>query len=266
MLLLKRNQYIGIGLLSLLFISALTVSWSTPIKGSVQDLSNALAMPSSAHWLGTDQYGRSMVVRLSEAITLSFGLALICMLTSSIIGTGLGTLAAWQGKRLEQLLDVVSNILLAMPALVVVLLLSAIFPGSFVAIYVAIAMVQWIEYYRVVKSRSRIVLASSRVEASKMLGFSNLYVLRRHVWPEIAGTVLTLAAFGGANAVLMMATLGFVYVGLQPPIAELGLMSVELFPYYEQAPWLLIQPLIVISLLVLGFHLIAGETTSETEY
>jgi peptide/nickel transport system permease protein len=71
--------------------------------------------------------------------------------------------------------------------------------------------------------------------------------------------VFTLAAFGGANAILTMASLGFVYVGIQPPLAELGLMTVELFPYYSEAPWVLAQPLIVIALMVFAFHLLAGK-------
>jgi peptide/nickel transport system permease protein len=151
------------------------------------------------------------------------------------------------------------NILLALPGLVVVLLFAAIVPGSFWILYLAISLVQWVEYFRVVRAITQNVIQSPARQSSEMMGFSRWYQFKRHIWPAIAPSVFTLAAFGGANAILTMASLGFVYVGIQPPLAELGLMTVELFPFYSDAPWLLAQPLVVIALMVFGFHLLAGK-------
>lgn len=245
-------------LLGLLAFSLLGISLSS-YSLSQQNLNAILEAPSAAHWLGTDQFGRSMLTRMAQAVGLSFALSLLCMVTSSLLGTALGVWAVWGGKRIDTVLGIVVNILLALPGLVVVLLFAAIVPGSFLMLYLAISLVQWVEYFRVVRAITQGVIQSPARQSSQMMGFGRWYQFKRHIWPAISPSVFTLAAFGGANAILTMASLGFVYVGIQPPVAELGLMTVELFPYYSDAPWLLAQPLVVIALMVFAFHLLAGK-------
>ncbi|RBP80572.1 ABC transporter permease [Marinomonas rhizomae] len=253
------SQWLGLSiLLALLAFSLLGVSLS-PYSLSEQNLDAIMNAPSMEHWLGTDHLGRSMLTRLSYAVGLSFVLSLLCMLTSSLVGTAFGVWAVWGGKKVDTILGVVVNILLALPGLVVVLLFAAIAPGSFLVLYLAISLVQWVEYFRVVRAITQGVIQSPARQSSQMMGFGRWYQFKRHIWPAISPSVFTLAAFGGANAILTMASLGFVYVGIQPPLAELGLMTVELFPYYSDAPWLLAQPLVVIALMVFAFHLLAGK-------
>ncbi|WP_207234084.1 ABC transporter permease [Shewanella maritima] len=259
------KQFVGLVLLiAMLGLSLLVLCFSGfSIDG--QNLQHTLTIPSLEHWLGTDQYGRSMLMRLASAIVLSLMLGVICVLTASIVGVGLGLVSVFSPARLAGFIDGVSNIVLALPALVIVLLLSAMVPGSLLMIYIAIALVQWVEYYRVTRQRAKAILASPRAENSRLLGFDNRYLIKRHIIPDLAPTLSTMMAFGAANAILMMAGLGFVYVGIQPPTAELGLMSVELFPYYQQAPWLVAQPLVAISLLVLSFHLMADSDRTSSK-
>ncbi|WP_261817820.1 ABC transporter permease [Vibrio gallicus] len=257
------NQRLGIALLLGLFLFSVLVSGLSPYSIDEQNLSIRLLTPNAEHWLGTDHFGRDMMTRLASAIGLSFTLGVLCMVSSSVLGVTLGVCSAWAGGRVEQGLDVVVNILLALPGLVLVLLLSAIAPGSFLVMYLAISLVQWVEYYRVSRAITRTLMDSPQRQVSVMMGFGKWYQFKRHIWPAIAPSVFTMAAFGGANAILMMASLGFVAVGIQPPLAELGLMSVELFPFYVEAPWLLAQPLLVVALLVLGFHLLAGASRAS---
>lgn len=255
---LQPTQYCGLALLFALLFGALSVTALTPYDIDTQDLTHKLLPPNSEHWLGTDQFGRDMLTRMASAIVLSFILGVMCVLTSTTLGVTLGVCAAWQGGRIAQGLDIAVNILLALPGLVLVLLFAAIAPGSFLMLYLAISMVQWVEYYRVSRAITGTLIHSTERQVSVMMGFGAWYQFRRHIWPTLMPSVLTMAAFGGANAILMMASLGFIAVGIQPPLAELGLMSVELFPYYNQAPWTLAQPLFAVALLVLGFHLLAG--------
>jgi peptide/nickel transport system permease protein len=256
---MNKSQWVGLSiLLALLAFSLLVVGFS-PYSISQQDLNAIMEPPSATHWLGTDHFGRSMLTRMAHAVGLSFALSLLCMLTSSLVGTAFGVWAVWGGKKVDNILGIVVNILLALPGLVVVLLFAAIAPGSFLVLYLAISLVQWVEYFRVVRAVTQGVIQSPARQSSQMMGFGRWYQFKRHIWPAISPSVFTLAAFGGANAILTMASLGFVYVGIQPPIAELGLMTVELFPYYSDAPWLLAQPLIVIALMVFSFHLLAGK-------
>lgn len=252
------NQKLGLVILLGLFTFSMLVSWLSPHTIDAQDLPSRLMIPNAEHWLGTDHFGRDMMTRLASAIGLSFTLGILCVLSASTLGVFLGVCSAWAGGRVEQGLDVLVNILLALPGLVLVLLLSAIAPGSFFVMYLAISLVQWVEYYRVTLAITRTLMDSPERQVSVMMGFGKWYQFKRHIWPAISSSVFTMGAFGGANAILMMASLGFVAVGIQPPLAELGLMSVELFPFYVEAPWVLAQPLLVVALLVLGFHLLAG--------
>jgi peptide/nickel transport system permease protein len=254
----NRNQKFGLALLLGLFMFSLMVGWFSPYSIDEQNLSIRLMAPNGDHWFGTDHFGRDMLTRLASAIGLSFTLSVLCVISASTLGVTLGVCSAWAGGRVEQGLDIMVNILLALPGLVLVLLLSAIAPGSFFVMYLAISLVQWVEYYRVTRAITRTLIDSPERQVSVMMGFGKWYQFKRHIWPAVAPSVFTMAAFGGANAILMMASLGFVAVGIQPPLAELGLMSVELFPYYVEAPWILAQPLLVVALLVLGFHLLAG--------
>lgn len=91
-----------------------------------------------------------------------------------------------------------------------------------------------------------------------MLGFSRWYCFKKHIWPGLAPSILTLAALGAGNAIIALATLGFINVGVRPPVAELGLMMTELFPYIYDAPYIIMQPIIAVFLLVLSLSLITG--------
>lgn len=250
---------------TLLLILLVAYAFLTPLFSQSdaisQNLSQSLAAPSLEFLLGHDQFGRDMWVRLAEALQLSLLMALFCVITAATIGVLLGILTAMTPKWVDRALDMVVSMILALPGLVLVLILAAIKPGSFAMIYLAISLIQWIEYFRISRVIAQRLAKSPEVEASRLMGFGTFYLLKRHFLPAIAPQLSTLAAFGAANAVLMMASIGFVYVGIQPPTAELGLMIVEYFPYYEEAPWLLLQPLFALALLVLSCQLIGRHQT-----
>ena len=108
------------------------------------------------------------------------------------------------------------------------------------------------------RALSRTVLASPAVSASQLLGFGPVYIVRRHLWPQLAPVLLTIAAFGAASTIMAIAALGFVSIGVRPPTAELGLMITELLPYYAEAPYVIALPIIAIFLTVLSLMLITG--------
>jgi len=253
---LSVSRLAGIVLMALLCLYAFTAPLFTEQDAVSQNLSRILSLPSASNWFGSDHFGRDMWVRLSDALRLSLSMAALCVMTSACIGVTLGVIAATGPNWVDRTLDGVTTMIMALPGLVLVLIFAAIVPGSFWMLYVAISLVQWIEYYRVTRAVTQRVAGSPEVQSSRLMGFGPLYLFRRHYWPAIAPQLVTLASFGAASAILMMASLGFVYVGIQPPLAELGLMIVEHFPYYSDAPWLLAQPLIALALVVLSCHLL----------
>lgn len=254
----KTSQKIGAGLLLSLLIFAVLEGVFHNGLSHVQHLDQAFALPNLQEPLGRDQFGRSMLARMGAALRLSLVLSLTCVATSAALGVLLGVAAGWWQGWVDRLLMFVLNILLALPGLVLILLLAGLAPGSLLMLYLAISLVLWVEYFRVVRALTRTQVQTSAMQASRMLGFGRWYCFWRHIWPALISPVLTLAAFGVANAILALAALGFVSVGMRPPTAELGLMMVELFPYYSDAPWVLAQPVLAVFGLVLSLNLLAG--------
>ncbi|MCT7654445.1 ABC transporter permease subunit [Oceanimonas sp. NS1] len=255
---LNTRQRWGAGLLLALALFGFVLPLVMDLDPVKQNYSRILAAPGAAELFGTDHLGRSMLARMSSAVQLSLGLSLLGVVTAAVPGVLLGVLAGWRGGWVDRALGVLADTLLALPGLLLVLLLVALAPGNFWTLYVGIALVLWIEYFRVVRLTTRTLMASPQIEASRLLGFGPGYIVRRHLWPALAPVVLTLGAFGAATAILAIAALGFVSVGLRPPTAELGLMMTELLPYYHEAPWILLQPIAAVFLLVLALNLLAG--------
>jgi peptide/nickel transport system permease protein len=257
------RRRIGWALMSLVALFALAGPVAVGIDPAVQTLSDSLAPPGAHYWLGADVLGRDVLARLAFAAQLSLGLALLAAVTAAVPGVLLGVLASWRGGRVERGLVMLSDAVLSVPGLLLVLLFAALAPGRHWALYVGLSLSLWVEYFRVSRAASRPVLAGDAVQASRLLGFGPGYILRRHLLPALAPVLGTLLAFSAAQAVLALAALGFVGVGLQPPTAELGLMMIEFLPHYEEAPWLIAAPVALLMLLVLAMMLLAGDGETE---
>ena len=252
------GRIIGFTLLAGLALSALAGPSLIGVDPARQSLLDTLQGPSASHWLGTDHLGRDMFARLLSGAQLSLSLALLSVLTAALPGTVLGVLAAWQGGWVERVLTLLADAVLALPGLLLVLMLAAISPGSWWALYAGLSLTLWVEYFRYTRQRARVVLADPSVEASRLLGFGPLYIVRRHLIPDLGSSLLTIAAFGAATAVTAVAALGFVSVGIRPPTAEWGVMMTELLPYWREAPFLILQPVMCLVLTVLALHLSVG--------
>ncbi|WP_424988112.1 ABC transporter permease [Microbulbifer sp. S227A] len=251
-------RVLGFALLGLLAVAAVfgpSLIGQDPAK---QSLLSTLEGPSARHLLGTDHLGRDMAARLLSGAQLSLALALLSVVTAGVPGTLLGVAAAWLGGWPDRLLGALADAVLALPGLLLVLMLAAISPGSWWALYAGISLTLWVEYFRYTRQRARIVLAEPAVQASRLLGLGPWFILRRHLAPEIGPGLLTIAAFGAATAVTAVAALGFVSVGIRPPTAEWGVMMTQLLPYWREAPFLILQPVACLVITVLALHLSVG--------
>ncbi len=251
-------RLVGFALLAALAACALVGPDLVGHDPAKQSLLEARQPPSSEHLLGTDHLGRDMAARLLSGAQLSLSLALLSVLTAAVPGTLLGIAAAWFGGWTDRLLTSLADAILALPGLLLVLMLAAISPGSWWALYAGISLTLWVEYFRYIRQRTRVVLAEPAVEASRMLGLPPSLIIRRHILPEIGPGLLTIAAFGAATAVTAVAALGFVSVGVRPPTAEWGVMMTELLPFWRESPFLILQPVICLMITVLALHLSVG--------
>jgi peptide/nickel transport system permease protein len=228
-----------------------------------QDLRALLAPPGTdGHILGTDHLGRDLAARILGGAQITLGLAAFAVTSAALLGVGLGILAGCGKGWLDRLLGAVADGVLALPGLLLVLLLAAIRPDSWWTLYAGLALTLWVEFFRLSRARTRVVVASPAVEAARMLGLSRWHVVRRHLWPELSLQVLTLTAFGAATVVTALATLGFISVGLRPPTPEWGVMMAELLPSWREAPWAIAAPIVALATTVTCLRLAAG---SEVE-
>ena len=257
---MNAGRLAGATMLGVVVVAASVGGQVLGIDPARQSLLDTLSGPSPAHPLGTDHLGRDMAGRLLAGARLSLSLAGLSVLTAALPGAALGVLASWRGGWTDRFLGAISDAVLALPGLLLVLMLASIAPGSWWALYVGISLTLWVEYFRYTRARTRVLLAAPAVEASRLLGLGPGHVLYRHIGPEIAPGMLTIAAFGAATAVASVAALGFIGIGLRPPAAEWGVMMSELLPYWREAPWLILQPVGCLVFVVIALHLLVGST------
>lgn len=224
--------------------------WPDP---AAQDLDRYLQGPGWGQPWGRDDFGRDITARLAHATRLSLALSALCVATALVLGVSAGVLAAWVGGWVDLALRGIAETASALPALLIVLLVSALATtGALWPLFLGIAVAASIEYFRVVRARTSRVLATDAVEAAGLLGLGPWHLIRRHLWPDLRPTLVTLASLGMVSAILAMSTLGFVKVGVQPPRSELGLMLAEALPFHDAAPWMALAPVTVLFCLTLS--------------
>ncbi|WP_370268257.1 ABC transporter permease [Nioella sp.] len=255
---LSPTRAIGLALILLVAFTGILGPVLIPGDPFDQSLMNALSGPEGMAPLGYDHLGRTIFHRLAQALRLSPVIALLAVVTAGAAGLALGTLAAARGGWIDRLLTTLADALLALPGLLLVLIMLAMVPGTALGFWAGLSLVLWVEFFRLTRAATRDTLASPAVQASRLLGFGPFYLFRVHIWPEIAPLMLTAAAFGTATAIMAIAALGFVHVGMRAPTPELGLMMVELLPYWREAPLALLSPVLATFALLLGLTLVAG--------
>ncbi|OGB16741.1 MAG: hypothetical protein A2W72_17565 [Burkholderiales bacterium RIFCSPLOWO2_12_67_14] len=259
---MKPTPIVPFAVLSLIAAVALLTPVLAP-DPHAQDLMSSLLAPDAPHWLGTDHLGRDHLARLGEGLRTSLGLALATALLAVAVGVALGLLAAARGGWVDRLLSVAADGVAAIPGLLWVLLIAATAPGQKWALYSGLVLTAWVEFFRLVRSHTRSALLGQPVQAARLLGFGPGYIFRWHVLRPIAGVLARLWAYAVANAVLAIAALGFISVGVRPPQAELGLMMTEALPYYYEAPWLLAAPVAALVLVIGALQAIVGRAADD---
>lgn len=252
------------GLAGIALIAALTVAGPDLVghDPARQNLRAILVPPGTGtHILGTDHLGRDLAARILGGAQLTLGLATLAVGTAAAFGVSLGVVAGWRGGWTDRGLGAFADGVLALPGLLLVMLLAAIRPDSWWTLYAGLSLTLWVEFFRVARQRARVVTGGEAVQAAALLGLGRWHVIRRHIWPDLAQQVLTLAAFGGATVVTALATLGFISVGLRPPTPEWGVMMSELLPSWRTAPWAIAAPIVALAATVLCLRLFAGEET-----
>ncbi|KKB13311.1 peptide ABC transporter permease [Devosia geojensis] len=220
------------------------------------DMRNRFAGPSIEHLLGTDNFGRDLWSRMVFGARVSLSIALISVACSAVIGTVVGLVAGYFGGWVDQVLMRVTDIFLGFPAIVLALAIVAVLgPGMF-NVSLAIIVVAWTEYARVVRSTTLVLREQNYVQAAKALGASPARIIFREILPNALGPIIVLASLGLGTAVISESALSFLGFGLPPPTPTWGWTLSYGTRFMRDAPWLSIVSGATIMVTVLGFNLL----------
>ena len=252
----NRAALVGLALVVVLAAVALLAPVLAPYAPDAQNLRARLRPPSGEHWFGTDEFGRDILSRVLFGARVSLLTGLVPVLVAALIGSALGLVAGFYRGRLDAVLMRVMDVLLAFPSLLLALaVVGTLGPGLENAV-IAVAIVGIPSYARIVRS---VVIAAREedfVTAAKALGARDPRLLLKHVLPSALGALSVQATLGIGFAILSMAGLSFLGLGVQPPTADWGEMLARGRRYLPGSPWLLLYPGAAISLTVLAFNLL----------
>jgi peptide/nickel transport system permease protein len=246
----------GSAILALFVLAALFAPLIAPYDPIAQDAAARLAAPSLLHPFGTDNFGRDILSRVIWGTRIDLQMAFFGVVFPFLIGTVVGTVAGFFGGVVDALLMRLIDIILAFPFLVLMLSIIAILGPGLSSFYIAMALVGWVSYARLVRAQILVLKTQDYAVAATSLGFGRLRIMFRHLLPNaIAGSVV----FVMSDAVLVLlngAAISYLGLGVQPPVAEWGVMVAEGQPFVTTAWWVTLFPGLSIVALAFGFSLL----------
>lgn len=226
---MKNNFLFSIGIIvcSLWIVIALVAPLITPYSYLAQDLAHRFQAPSSLHWFGTDSIGRDVLSRvlMGSRISLIAGLATIIL--ASFVGMIYGGIAGYIGGLTDEIMMRISEMVMAFPGIILAMTIAAALGPSLYNTLLAMVIIWWPNYARVMRSMVIANKENEYVEAAKSLGASHFRIFFNEILPNSVGPVLVLATLDFGNAILLFSGLSFLGLGSPPPTPEWGAMVAD---------------------------------------
>ncbi|MGD0947303.1 MAG: ABC transporter permease [Candidatus Binatia bacterium] len=253
-LLLNARVRLGLGMLALFVAVALLGPSVVPQSPTTQNLSEDLRPPRPEHPFGQDKLGRDVLSRVVYGARVSLLVGVMVAGVSACIGLAVGALAGYAGGWTDELIMRVIDVLLAFPGMLLALALSAVLGPSLRNVLLALCVIGWTGYARLVRAEVQAWRTREFVSAAVALGATPLRVVRLHIVPHLLTPLLVQATFGMAGAIVAEASLSFLGLGVQPPTPSWGAMVNEGRSFLLVAPHVALFPGLAIMLTVLGLH------------
>lgn len=220
------------------------------------EMGKRLLPASSEYLLGTDHLGRDVLSRILVGGQTTVGTSFLVLTISLIIGVPIGLLSGYIGGKIDRLIMRLVDVFLAFPDYIVAIVLSGLLGPGMLNLILAIVIVKWVGYARLVRSTVLSEKQKDYIATAKINGLSTLQILRKHMIPHVIGNVMVLATLDIGKIILMIASLSYIGLGAQPPTPEWGAMLNEGKAFFYNAPPLMIIPGLSIMIIVLIFNLL----------
>jgi len=254
----RRNQSALVG--AVLVLLVLVVTFGAPVLArqdpNQMEMAQRLQPPSADHLLGTDNFGRDLWARLAYGARNSLGTALMVVALSTVIGVSLGLLSGFYGGVVDALVMRTVDVFLSFPVILLAIALVAALGPSGRNVMLALGLVYWTQYARVVRSSVLAIRREDFVEAASALGARDARIIVRHILPNVLAPVIVVATLGMGNAIVAESTLSFLGLGAQPPTPTWGYTLAFGMKFLRPAPHMSTYPGLAIMISVLGFNLL----------
>ncbi|MCE2527487.1 MAG: ABC transporter permease [Actinomycetia bacterium] len=259
-----RRSYslmIGTGLLGVIVLAAILAPWITPYDPLAHDLDTILAPPSSDHLLGTDHLGRDVWTRLLYAARLDLLIGVGAVITPFLTGTLLGAVAGYYGGRIDLAVSAATDMLMAFPYYVLIIALVFSLGPGIPSIFIAMAIVAWVSYARIVRGEVLSARGQQYVMAAKTLGYTDLRIIVRHILPNVITQPVTYAMSDIVVIIVGVVTLSYLGLGVPPPTPDWGSMIASGQSFMTTQWQLSTIPGIAVVIVGLSFSLIGDGLT-----
>jgi len=260
-LLRRPRAAFGLAVIAVMVFCAVFAPWIMPHDPFEQsfdglDLNGGPLPPGGNYLLGTDLLGRDLASRLILGTRTSLIIGVVANGIAVILGAGVGIAAGYFGGWTAAVLMRFTDLMMAFPALLLAIVLAAIFQPSLMIVALVIAMVNWVQMSRVIYTETRSLAEREFIQVQRAIGASPLRILGKHLLPHLLSSIIVFGTLGISTTVLLEATLSFLGVGVQPPMPSWGNIIFENQTYFSTAPWLVFIPGLLIVLLALAFNLV----------
>lgn len=240
----------------MVIVSILAVFGWMPHDPLEQNVEFAMQGPSSNFWFGTDEFGRDIFSRTLDGMRRSLTVSISAVSIAAFFGVILGILSGYLGRWFDQLIVRLSDVIFAFPAILLALAIVSTLGNTWYQTSLAISVVYTPIFIRVARGPVLTVKEMDYVKVTRILGFSSLRILRKHILPNVTAPIVVQIALSLSWAILTESGLSFLGLGTQPPNASLGLMVSEAQPIAAFAWWALFFPSAFITIVVVGLNLV----------
>lgn len=259
--LVKPAFIIGMVILLVVLVAALFPEQIAPYNPDEVNIAMRSKAPSAEHIFGTDNYGRDIFSRVIWGARIDLSIGFFGVLIPLIIGSIIGLLAGWYGGILDSVLMRFSEIMMAFPFTILVIAIISILGTGTINLYIALWLVGWMSYAKLVRAEVLSLKQSEFIEAARVAGFSDARILTRHVLPNVISSSIVFAASDMVLCMLTGASMSFLGLGVQPPTSEWGAMLNEGRTYITTAAWMTFYPGLCLAITGVGLSLLGDSLT-----